>query len=176
MNQPEEFYISLRLTGFAAWLLSCVLAAVVLVRSGTVDRRSIRRLAAAYLVSGGLGIALTVAALGQHYSYTDVVMNDVPLGFDLDFFGRHVGIAVIGAWLVAAQRQALRWWVVVLAVLGELLVRADNTAYSSGENRPFKKGAWLAPCFHRSQGPSALSRPPGGIVRPWQSQAVPNSA
>jgi hypothetical protein len=157
MNQLEEFYIPLRLTGFAAWLLSCVLAAVVLVRSGTGDRRSIARLAAAYLVSGGLGIALTVAALGQHYSYTDVVMNDVPLGFDLDFFGRHVGIAVIGAWLVwrvAAQRQALRWWVVVLASLGELLVRADNTALL----------VWLEPSLQEGGLAGAVLPPIAGAV------------
>lgn len=157
MNQLEEFYLPLRLTGFAAWLLSCILAVVMLVRSGPLDRRSIRRLAAAYLVSGGLAMAVTVSALGQHYSYTDVVMNDVPLGFDLDFFVRHVGIAVIGAWLVwrpAAQRQALRWWVVVLAALGELVVRADNTALL----------VWLEPSFQEGGLAGAVLPPIAGAV------------
>ena len=157
MTQLEEFYIPLRLTGFAAWLLSCVLAVVVLVRSGQVDRRSIRRLAATYLVSGGIGIALTVALLGQHYSYTDVVMNGVPLGFDLDFFVRHVGIAVIAAWLVwrpAAQRKALRWWAVVLVALGELLVRADNTALL----------VWLEPTLQEGGVAGAVLPPIAGAV------------
>lgn len=68
---------------------------------------------------------------GQHYSYTDVVMNDVPLGFDIDFVVRHAGIAVGCAWLVwrrAGGQGAQRWWVVVFAAASELLIRADNTA------------------------------------------------
>lgn len=131
MTLLETLWSPLRLTGFFAWGLSCALASWLLVRSNAQTRRRVGRLAATYLVVGGLSIVVT-AVFGQHYSYTDVIMNDALLGFDVDFFVRHVGIAVLAAWRRCQQdslRLRTRQWLIVAGVVaGELIVRADNTA------------------------------------------------
>lgn len=131
MNAFADSWIPLRIVGLAAWVCSVVWAFALLVRASAPERHRITRGGAAYLIAGVLGIVAAVALAGQHYSYTDVVINDESVGFDVDFLFRHGGVAIVAAWWaprLAVHGPMRAGWVVGLAAAFELLRRGGDAA------------------------------------------------
>lgn len=152
------------------WLLSYVLAFLLIKRSAADGRRIAIKLALAYLAGGGFTLYLLPAFTGAHYDYFDVgFLNNGKLEFppmDFRFITNHLGLAVCAGSVLAnliLEKYKIIWISVVgflMPPLGEVIFRFPRwqiTFEQLSGNDTRKTQSSLLPEIIASIGPSLIA-------------------